>query len=307
MRSVNLGILLSAASLAVAGCDAARTVPQRGPEHSAGFAEPSLHGPAAISGLATCTLCHGADYGGDAAAGGPSCTSCHSADGFADWQTNCTFCHGTRTAGYVASDLALAAPPEGVNGETDPAQPAVGAHRKHLGNGSAVSDGVSCDECHTVPTDLSHVDGIPDVTFGTLAAQGGPGAAFSGGTCSSSYCHGATLAGGTATAPSWTGSIACDACHGLPPATGKLQGSHPLHVLHVDWWRPTIGNRSCVFCHSEIATPYDATVLGIQDTAAARAHHVDGEKNVSFSSLGSWDRSTKTCSSLSCHGTQTWE
>lgn len=70
--------------------------------------------------------------------------------------------------------------------------------------------------------DPGHIDTAApaEVTFSPLSTQGGT-AAWNGATCANVYCHGATLAGGTLTEPSWTvvdgSQDACGSCHGFPP------------------------------------------------------------------------------------------
>src|SRR5512133_412436 len=133
---------------------------------------PSVHGPAANRGASACTTCHGTDqdpggaYGGGIV--GVSCNDCHGGIGFADWKTNCTFCHGTRTQGGTAARLPLAAPPEAIAGTADPAgqtnaNPKVGAHQAHL-VGTTYVNPLPCTSCHGVPVrqfpgSLSHIDG----------------------------------------------------------------------------------------------------------------------------------------------------
>jgi predicted CxxxxCH...CXXCH cytochrome family protein len=234
------------------------------------------HGAAAISefaGTAACTTCHGAAYDGGEA--GVSCTACHDTQlSMPDWQTNCTFCHGTRTPGFTGAPVRLAAPPQGVNGETLTTDLPVGAHQKHLGNGSTISDGVACGECHAPVTDLSHLNGAAAVAFGGLASQGmNPAPWYTGGTCSSTYCHGTGLADGSDTTPSWTGTAACGSCHGSPPTSGQ-------HTI------PQHSGQICSRCHSQVAT--NTGTPGILNTPAARALHVDGSKSVSFSVSGTW-------------------
>jgi predicted CxxxxCH...CXXCH cytochrome family protein len=249
------------------------------------------HTGPALSDLNACKVCHGNDFsGGDA---GVSCTKCHGDTlGFSDWQTNCTFCHGTRTQGFVlgTSPLPLAAPPRGAHGETDPTVAAVGAHQKHLGNGSSFTDGVDCAECHAVPADLAHVTGAPaTLTFGALATQGGLAPSFAGGSCSATYCHGSGLVGGADTTPVWTspGSVLCGDCHGSPPATGR----HVITAPHL--------SRECSACHALVAT--STATPGIQNTPAAKALHVNGLKDVNLIVDGTWDPVAKSCSNVACH------
>jgi predicted CxxxxCH...CXXCH cytochrome family protein len=250
------------------------------------------HAPAALADLESCKDCHGSDFSGGGS--GVSCTSCHGLIGYSDWQTNCTFCHGTRTPGFVVtagSPSPLVAPPLGTHGETATTQAAVGAHQAHLGNGSVFSDGVACSECHPIPTDLAHVGGATAVVFGALASQGGLAPAYAGGSCSATYCHGATLQGGANTTPSWTGSTSCADCHGLPPSTGLHDSTH--HVV-----------LGCGRCHGGDGA--DALPAALQTSATALALHVNGQNDVAFTVngtpiAGAWDAVAKTCSNVGCH------
>lgn len=201
--------------------------------HPTGWADPAQHGAALFDqGPAACRACHGADLAGGTA--GVSCATCHAAAGFPGWQANCTFCHGTRVAAYGAANLASAAPPTGVRGETLTTQRAVGAHQRHLAGGT-MGPPVACAECHAVPADLGHLDGTAAVTFGTAARRQGATPTWNGDGCAASYCHGATLgAGGTNTAPRWTGGAAqaaCGTCHGTPPP-GHAATSTDCHACH---------------------------------------------------------------------------
>jgi predicted CxxxxCH...CXXCH cytochrome family protein len=215
-----------------------------------------------------------------------------SAGAYPAWETNCTVCHGTRTEDFVfgSSPITLAAPPSGTHGETDPTQPAVGAHQKHLGNGSTFTDGVDCTECHALPTGpnyLEHMNG-PTLTFGPLATQGGLSPSYEGGSCSATYCHGAGLVGGASTAPVWTtpGSVTCGDCHGTPPSTGR-------HLVSFH------ESRECSACHALVAT--STPTPGIQSTPEARGLHVNGTKDVKFIVDGTFDPVAKTCSNVACH------
>ena len=77
-------------------------------------------------------------------------------------------------------------------------------------------------------------------------------------TCSSTYCHGATLAGGTNTAPLWTGGpsqATCGSCHGVPPPA-----PHPASDL-----------TGCVACHPETMDAGGALI-----PPSLGGKHVDG-------------------------------
>ncbi|MFO0592892.1 MAG: CxxxxCH/CxxCH domain-containing protein [Polyangiaceae bacterium] len=149
----------------------------------------------------------------------------------------CVTCHGD------AGNVAPAAPPRDVAGETDTTFAAVGAHQKHL----APSDWhktVDCSECHEVPSEIgdpnvpTHANGTRDLSWGPLAKQGSFDLATT--TCSGTYCHGGNnkfpdTAGVTVNrTPDWTlvdGSQATcgDSCHTTPPGNGHTTSTDCQH------------------------------------------------------------------------------
>jgi predicted CxxxxCH...CXXCH cytochrome family protein len=247
--------------------------------HATGWSLPANHGPAAKQDLASCQLCHGIDLGGGV---GVSCGTCHT--GGATWISNCTFCHGTKTSPYTQADLAEAAPPRGSKGETATTERAVGAHQKHLSGGS-FGGAVACAECHAVPSDLSHLDGTAQVTFGAAAKRDSAIPVWNGTTCSNVYCHGGTLAGGSVSAPSWTGSgqVSCGSCHGLPPTGGHSAST------------------ACAGCHGYDGGTFDAGLHlnGTVDRVAGATHAADWDLPASHG----YEASRIGLSSCkSCHG-----
>jgi predicted CxxxxCH...CXXCH cytochrome family protein len=189
--------------------------------HPADFAQPdsdNFHGKAlrkAAWNLADCQICHGQNYKGTTVA--PSCLTCHPST-----PEDCSTCHGS---------INSIAPPRDIGNNATTVFTGVGAHQSHLGLGR-----VECSECHLVPqrySDLRHVDTeLPaEVTFGTLATQGGRTPTWNGETCANTYCHGNTQ-------PNWTvvghGEAACGTCHGLPPASPHPQSTN------------------CVQCHQRV-------------------------------------------------------
>jgi predicted CxxxxCH...CXXCH cytochrome family protein len=238
------------------------------------FTAPAVHGPAFLDRLAgaptsldcTSSRCHGPTYDGTGFA--PSCNACHASAGWTSWRSNCTFCHGTRVkSGYAfAADPAKAAPPDAVaqrlTGSAAPAR--TGAHQQHLAGvtfaGERTSLPFRCETCHPVPADLSHVGGAAARAAVALSPAGqaslpaslgayDPGA----GTCST-YCHGDGHAAGTSPAFAAT-AIACDGCHGVPPASGHPSVGSALTV--------------CATCHPE-------TMSAAGTIRAADGKHVDG-------------------------------
>ncbi len=222
--------------------------------HPDGYAAPTSHGQDFLeSGSQACAPCHGTALDGGKA--GTSCEKCH--PGF---RKSCTFCHG-------GTDNETGAPPESVLGKTDTTVPAVGAHTSHL----AASDWrapIQCSACHQVPSEAlseGHMSGKAEVViapFGEADEEDGQPTAgtYNGKSCSSVYCHGASLSGGSVTSPQWTkvdgSQAACGTCHGLPPTD-----DHP----NMD---------NCAMCHGCVATSDQ------QISPEGAAFHINGEVNM---------------------------
>ncbi|TWJ13889.1 CxxxxCH/CxxCH domain-containing protein [Geobacter argillaceus] len=155
--------------------------------------------------------------------------------------SNCDACHGPLSP-TVFNSLA---------GVTSTSDAKVGTHISHLNAATQtvpLSANIACGECHPVPSSPviggAHRNGTTDITFGTLAKTGGLTPTYSGGSCSNTYCHGATLpASSPARAnPSWnapfltgtagtvgdgsttSGTGDCSKCHGYPPMTAAHTG-----------------------------------------------------------------------------------
>jgi len=251
--------------------------------HGAGLGGGTLKNPVwnRVDGAqAACGTCHGipppAPHIQSAACGG-----CHTGytdkvvnvathiDGTVQAVGGCTSCHGdaARTNVAIAS-----APPKDATGNTATTFIGVGAHQAHLVAGK-VSAAIACTQCHTVPADLAnHPNGTIDLTWGPTAQAGGVVPTFDKVTagCAASYCHGATLTGGTLTTPVWTRvdgtQAACGTCHGIPPTT-------PAHA-------GLTGASNCGDCHA-----------GYTNAAANLATHVNGTVEA-----------TGAGSCTSCHG-----
>ncbi|HEY7724121.1 MAG TPA: CxxxxCH/CxxCH domain-containing protein, partial [Anaeromyxobacteraceae bacterium] len=199
-------------------------------------------------------------------------------------RAGCVACHGdpartsdpTWTAGLVDANV-KASPPVAANSSS---ANAVGGHLAHVNRAraSAIRNPLACAECHAVPAagDRTHANGTAAVSFGALARTGTtPTYAAASGTCSATYCHGATLAGGTATSPTWNGPApSCASCHGNPPPQSS---GHPQ-------------NTGCATCHG---AGYASTgPTGGTITGAALATHLDGAVTLA---------AAEGCTS--CHGT----
>jgi hypothetical protein len=262
------------------------------------FTSPATHGPAffdfvgSVPGALNCTNCHGATYGGGT---GPSCNACHATNGWtASWQTNCSFCHGTKnaftqgTAYAVGAYPLLSAPPDAIAQRLDipahaPVPSRTGAHVAHLTgrgstSGAAYATPLACGTCHTVPTNLSHIGGSTSRATVTLVGTGSLPANLgtysqAAGTCTT-YCHNPVAP------PAWTGDeMGCAGCHGYPPSTGQ----HDYHVVDLGTW--------CADCHAG-SVDFAGNIVG--------AGHLNGVTNVQFYSPGStWDGSNNC--TASCH------
>ena len=263
--------------------------------HGANYADKAVHGTEVnLKGLASCKGCHGASLTGGS---GPSCSTCHAAAGFADWTTACTFCHGSTVTGRQN-------PPVDIQGRTAATNVSVGVHEAHATSAIAT---VACIQCHpartaSVVTDTAHVDGngIAEVAFGALAKTGGAAATYTrasatSASCASTYCHGRFSGGvnsGSGATVSWTSTtqVSCTSCHGSPPSTGR----HSKHS--------SIG---CYVCHNAVVNSSKAVI--------DKTLHVNGADNVKFGGTynsrtvtGTWNATSKSCSSLSCHGSESW-
>ncbi len=224
---------------------------------SAGF-----HAYSANAGLSSCQGCHGVALDGVGGSATTSCAQCHGAT----WKTNCVMCHG-------GTDNQTGAPPKTTWGKCDGRGPGRHPHRPRRGDPRA--RGRRCLRHLPRPARRRPLrrprrrrDGggrlLGRAIQGVVTA---PGWTRATATCSNTYCHGATLQGGTATAPVWTRTDgtqrACTSCHGAPPPA------------------PHSTSTACATCHG---AGYSATTVNV-------ATHMNGVLDVSG----------MTCTS--CHGT----
>ena len=182
----------------------------------------------------------------------------------------CKSCHGSADN---------PAPPKDLAGNTETTVRTVGAHQTHLKD-IQLSTRLSCSDCHPAVTSVDapgHLDGTTQIQFGDRAKLGGAQPMWNIGnaTCTSTYCHGATLDGGKATAPKWTrvdgSQNTCDSCHGMGPAKLRSGADHP-------------SSQACWACHDTV------NAAGV---IVKPGQHVDGIVQVS---------SDGSCNS--CHGNQ---
>ena len=212
-----------------------------------------LHCKASPSGFDGCTRCHGANLdGAGGVAGATACTFCHGS-GLPSTQKNCTSCHGRPPGGSAYPDTAS-------------------AHPSH----AALNVADICGECHNGLGSVSldhflrarnHTAGVQSgaVQFGAFAQTGGLSPVYNGttGQCSSVYCHGPTLVGGTDKAPRWNdgaylAAAGCGTCHGFPPA----------NAAHTGFTSAT----TCKGCHTHV----NATNTGFDDPTK----HINGSVDV---------------------------
>ncbi len=163
----------------------------------------------------------------------------------------CEACHGSAES---------AAPPPALDGETQADRRGVGAHSAHLAGGGR-SRPLACSECHPLPgaePSLSHPEGgATSVVFTGAASAGERAPAWDAqqATCAETWCHGPSSA--ATRVAEWTRAapLACDDCHGMPPAA-----PHP----QVD---------DCGLCHAEVYASAEAAIAHPQ-------RHVDGVVDV---------------------------
>lgn len=209
------------------------------------------------------------------------CAVCHTGGA-----GSCVRCHG-------GTDNQTGAPPEGLRGETATSARAVGAHTVHLSGGSQ-SSGFACGECHSVPVSIisaGHLgaDSIAEMTWGPIT---GNATAWSRTTnqCTNSYCHGNFTGGKTTNVPVWTGAnqATCGSCHDVGTTPSQLGGRHSLHVGSK--------NIACYRCHNATVNSSNAII--------GKSVHINRQNTVQFSGGGNY--SNGTCSSIGCHGSESW-
>jgi hypothetical protein len=217
--------------------------------------------------LKSCNTCH-VSY--------KNCDACHSSAtnpapaiswNQTNWRSNCTFCHGTRTPGYVPGDLVQASPSgtgdtlrmrlESTTVVTTGDQYRIGKHRSHVQQEGGVSDAfpaIACGACHVVPASLNHVGLGPDrhatVTFDVRQAFPG----LTEAQYAALPTPFATIAPFT-TNPNGTIQHCFGYCHGTDAQTGdavwggRASPTGSLAAIRPQW-RSSYGNVDCASCHS---------------------------------------------------------
>jgi hypothetical protein len=298
------------------------------------FDEPVLHGREFLDWIAgkpdtfECTYCHGSAYNGVGIA--LSCNSCHAGEGFADWQTDCTFCHG-------------APPPPPLASYPDAVHPSVS------------TDITECAQCHPETVDATgaivpgglhmngeinggHRDGYSDPAvhgrdfFEFISGAGGSACTschadtydrpiagpLSDRSCDS--CHAAQGWQTSGGAPNWETN--CSFCHGVKDATtqaGYVLAGHPTWATPPDTivQRLTgtpdpafdpVGAHTIHLTGSEFAHAFECGVCHEVPTSLA---HISGREVRAAIVLtapgqaapdhGGYDTGNQTCAT-SCHG-----
>jgi len=257
------------------------------------------------------------------------CTQCHPhATGFYYATSACDSCHGNPpTTASIGGPTGLATP---ATGATNPLSP--GAHAVHVS-----TRGMTCDACHrgtAMPASEKKIDmgfSISGTTYpgfqntvesgtftGYNALSNGytwnnswPGttvntAANYANRCSSIYCHGSTLTGGTNTQPSWVGGsaeAACGTCHGASASAPPTTGSHTKHASSASGNL----NLACTKCHpsvtdgshvnGSVAWDLDDTDTRIGASATYRGSNAGQTGQLAPSA------SYGNCSNIYCHST----
>lgn len=234
-----------------------------------------------------CFLCHSETVYRDNTI---NVASGHHIDGSVQAKGACYDCHGQAPNAWPAN---------GVSGEQDSNTLAVGAHAAHM-LGGEIAGPMPCSACHLVPQaldDPGHIDSeLPaELHFSGLAIADGAQPTWDRGndtgSCSSVYCHGGTLQGGSNTAPVWnevgTGQASCGSCHGLPPpsphpASEACQACHPGTAI--DNAHIVVGGGLHINGHVDVPTQCNAC-HGDADSAAP-PHALNGSSDTRSRGVG---------------------
>ncbi|UPU38249.1 CxxxxCH/CxxCH domain-containing protein [Geomonas paludis] len=190
-----------------------------------------------------------------------------------------------------------------------------GKHQAHINNPGTLGSNYGCVECHAKTAASDSAIAVTANHVNTFVEYSGAkaGKNYSGGSCSTTYCHTSGKKGVAGVAstvepgnPSWSGAaMVCNGCHGAKPmgtagvAFNSVAGepnyvssglaaanSHEKHV-------GAAGASTCNSCHAKTTTTGTGIVAGGQ--------HVDGFINYTSASASFGKKANKTCSNISCH------
>lgn len=195
-----------------------------------------------------------------------------------------------------------------------------GSHPEHINNSTVIGTNYGCQECHTTTTsdgttitnEANHVNKTRDVSM----VKGGT---WTSPNCTTTYCHSTGQAAPAYVNPPAWGSVTnltCDSCHGAGGGTAfgepsYANGTQPAvvenndnsHAAHVT------AAADCAKCHADTV---DAAGTAIKSGSAL---HTNQARNVNLAAAfdanggtnsDNYNTSTKTCSSISCHGSAQW-
>ncbi len=214
------------------------------------YSQGAAHAPATGYGSCSASSCHGQ--------GTVTWSAIYVAPGntFPYSTSQCDKCHaGTATAPFYST-----ATPK-VTANTDAK---VGAHTSHLTAPDGLATPFTCAACHGTVTTVNtanHMNGSTNFVWGALAQTGGLTPAYTAGTCTNVYCHGARMPGGDASgsnrSPVWNSTTylpatltaaACGTCHGFPPAAAS---GHPVVTIPPGFPATATIGTTCS-CHANI-------------------------------------------------------
>ena len=283
-------------------------------------------GDAVIDGV--CEVCHTltAYHRNDGAGAyhnpGTRCTDCHShAEGF---KASCSGCHGIPpTVDTLGGPSGLVGPSSGQTQPPATGATSAGAHTMHA---TSAGMGYACGVCHYQGMPTTPVVGNNNLQIGFNIAGAGSGSydgatlnapyayegthgttVTTGGarTCAGIYCHSngtSVSTGGTpsGTSPAWDfpGPLACDVCHGSPPAYANGQPKANSHTA-------TSHRQPCNVCH--YGTTTDGTAITNPANHVNATYEVAPDTSATFNGVPvafdyAYEVGGGTCSNVSCHG-----
>ncbi|MBT0666515.1 CxxxxCH/CxxCH domain-containing protein [Geobacter pelophilus] len=194
------------------------------------------------------------------------------------------------------------------------------AHISTIANAS-LGTAINCSECHaktvdinkSVISDPTHTNGIYGDYSGTRAGR----YTIATGACANSYCH--SDGKGRQNVPfnagnGWNSSVVfgdCKGCHGNDTQPGNftstagepnyansgLPGSATAnsHNSHVSYYG---GAASCDYCHTNTVT---TNGLSAKPGGSHLANGINVDFNRSIEATASWNGTSRTCSTITCH------
>lgn len=271
-------------------------------EHEAGWI--ATHKDSARAAIDKCTECHGSDYKGGISQ--VSCMSTAAISGFkchvgspADNPTGCVSCHGSLPSGPFGT----ASPNRNFAHATHTALLTIlGTTGNdicstcHLGAGNGTADHASATAAGDYKT--AQVTLTPSLKLSTLPGQ----LSYVDGKCTLVSCHGGIVT------PAWTdtinmatgGNAACYQCHQQGDALGTPQYNSfysGMHASHLD------RGASCTDCHNlNVLTNAQTHFAGIPAKIfTVPGNTIGNNGSTAPTKIGSYDKSSKTCSSVLCH------